>query len=132
MAVKQPFAIGDELLYSKIVGPDEIAAFDSGIVHQVYATFHLARDAEWSTRLFVLEMKESDEEGIGTFIEIYHRSPVAVGSRVDFIARLEEVNGHEVICSFRAVCGERLVAEGRTGQKILKKDKVNRLMEQIR
>lgn len=130
--MKQPFAIGDELVYTKVVQPDEIAAFDSGVVHQVYATFHLARDAEWSTRLFVLEMKEADEEGIGTFIEIGHRSPALVGNRIDFIARLEEVNGHEVICSFRAMCGDRLVAEGRTGQKILKKEKVNRLMESIR
>lgn len=130
--MKQPFAIGDELVYSKVVSPQEIAAFESGVVHQVYATFHLAKDAEWSTRLFVLEMKEADEEGMGTFIEIYHRSPAAVGSTVDFIARLEEVNGHEVICSFRALCGDRLVAEGRTGQKILNKEKVNRMMDLIR
>lgn len=119
-------------MYSKIVSRDEMAAFESGIVHEVYSTFCLAKDAEWSTRLFVLDMKEADEEGIGTFIEIYHRSPAAVGSKVDFTAVVESINGHEVICSFTAKVGDRLIAEGRTGQKILKKEKVNRMMEQIR
>jgi len=113
------------------VQPEEIAAFESGVVHHVYATFSLAKDAEWSTRLFVLEMKEADEEGIGTFIEIYHRSPALVGETVVFEASLDAVNGNEVICSFRALCGERLIAEGRTGQKILKKEKINRLMAGI-
>ncbi len=129
--MKQPFAIGDALVYTKVVQADQVAAFESGVVHEVYATFHLTKDAEWSTRLFVLEMKEPDEEGIGTFIEVYHRSPARVGSEVTFTATLEEVNGHEIICSFKATCGERLIAEGRTGQKILKKEKINRLLEKI-
>jgi predicted thioesterase len=129
--VKNPFNIGDVKLYSIIVGPSDVAAFDSGIVHEVYSTFCLARDAEWSTRLFVLDMKETDEEGIGTFIEIYHRSPAAVNTQVDFYATLQEVNGHEVICTFTAKCGNRIIAEGRTGQKILKKEKVDRLMASI-
>ena len=129
--VINPFQIGDKKVFSIVVTHNDVAAFESGIVHEVYSTFCLARDAEWSTRLFVLDMKESDEEGIGTFIEIYHRSPAAVESQVDFTATLLEVNGHEVICSFTATCGERIIAEGRTGQKILKKEKVNRLMASI-
>jgi len=78
-----------------------------------------------------LEMKEADEEGIGTFIEVIHRSPALVGSIVDFFATLDAVNGHEVICSFIAKCGERIIAEGRTGQKILKKEKLERIMSSI-
>lgn len=130
-SVINPFHIGDTKVYSIVVGPQDVAAFESGIVHKVYSTFCLARDAEWSTRLFVLEMKEADEEGIGTFIDITHRSPAAVDSQVDFYATLQEVNGHEVICSFVAKCGDRMIAEGRTGQKILKKEKIDRLMASI-
>ena len=126
-----PFKPGDKKVFTHLVTDSDIAAFETGIVHQVYSTFCLTRDAEWSTRLFVLEMKEADEEGIGTFIEVIHRSPALVGSTVDFFATLDAVNGHEVICSFIAKCGERIIAEGKTGQKILKKEKLERIMSSI-
>lgn len=126
-----PFKPGDKKVFTHFVTDSDIAAFETGIVHQVYSTFCLTRDAEWSTRLFVLEMKEADEEGIGTFIEVIHRSPALVNSTVDFFATLDAVNGHEVICSFVAKCGERIIAEGKTGQKILKKEKLERIMSSI-
>ena len=126
-----PFKTGDSKVFTHTVEMADIAASESGVVHQAYSTFCLTRDAEWSTRLFVLEMKEADEEGIGTFIEVIHRSPAKVGSTVNFYATLEAVNGHEIICSFIAKCGERIIAEGKTGQKILKKEKLNRIMAAI-
>jgi len=129
--VKNPFIPGDIKIYSKVVQSSEIAAFESGMVHPLYATFYLTKDAEWSTRLFVLEMKEEDEEGIGTFIEVYHRSPVLVGSKVDFYATLEEVEGNAIICSFSAKVGDRVIADGRTGQKILKKEKLNAVIARL-
>jgi predicted thioesterase len=64
----------------------DTANLDSGQVHPVYATFALGRDAEWCCRLFVLEMKEEDEEGIGTFLSIEHRSPALENSQVVFTA----------------------------------------------
>ncbi|MFZ1611786.1 MAG: hypothetical protein WAT52_12000 [Chitinophagales bacterium] len=130
--MKQIFQIGDRRFYERTVRSEDKAHFeDGGTVHEVYATFNLARDAEWSTRLFVLEMKDADEEGIGTFIEIKHSSPTLIGSKVLFIATIEEINGHEIICSFKAHVGERLIASGRTGQKLLKKEKLNRLLNSI-
>lgn len=127
-----PFAIGDIKVFSHIVDATDIAEFESGVVHHVYSTFCLTRDAEWSTRLFVLDMKEADEEGIGTFIEVKHLSPAKVGAKVDFFASLDAVNRNEIICSFIAKCGDRIIAEGRTGQKILKVEKLNRIMSAIK
>lgn len=129
--MKNPFVQGDIKIYSKIVSADEIAAFDSGTVHDLYSTFAAAKDAEWSTRLFVLEMKEADEEGIGTFINIEHHSPAFTGTKIDFYARLDEVKGHEIICSFTAKSGDRLIASGRTGQKILKRKKIEDLLNAL-
>lgn len=126
--MKNPFPPGEIKIYSKIVQPHEKAEFDSGVVHEVYSTFYLAKDAEWSTRLFVLEMKENDEEGIGTFIHVDHLSPALIGSKIDFYAKLDEVKGNSVICSFEAKCGDRLIAIGRTGQKILKKEKLETMI----
>jgi hypothetical protein len=70
-------------LYELVLNED-CASFESGNVHPVYATFALGRDAEWACRLFVLEMKEAYEEGIGTFLTIHHKSPALVGSNVLF------------------------------------------------
>ncbi len=125
------FNIGDKKSYSKTVESVDTATFDSGQVHPVYATFALGRDAEWVCRLFVLEMKEADEEGIGTFLNVQHHSPALVNETVLFEAVLESVEGNAIICSFQAHVGQRLIASGRTGQKILKKEKLERLFTSL-
>lgn len=130
--MKHPFQIGDIKSFIHVVGTSDTARFESGEVHSVYATFALAREAEWSGRLFVLEMKEEDEEGIGTGITIKHLSPALIGEEIMFIAILAELNGNEVVTDFRATAGSRLVAEGRQWQKILKKEKLNRVFESLK
>jgi fluoroacetyl-CoA thioesterase len=120
-----PFQVGSVKIFTKLVEQADTATFDSGEVHPVYATFALGRDAEWACRLFVLEMKEDDEEGIGTFLKIEHASPALIGSTVVFEATLQSAIGNSVICSFTAKTGDRLIAFGETGQKILRKEKLN-------
>jgi fluoroacetyl-CoA thioesterase len=120
-----PFQLGSVKTFTKAVEQNDTATFDAGNVHPVYATFALGRDAEWACRLFVLEMKEDDEEGIGTFLKIEHASPALMGSTVVFEATLQSAVGNSVICSFTAKVGDRLVAFGETGQKILRKEKLN-------
>ena len=127
----QVFNPGDTLSFSHTVTEADSARFSSGPVHPVYATFALAREAEWSGRLFVLQMKEPDEEGIGTALSIHHRSPALIGEEVVFTARLEAVQGHEVITSFTAHVGSRLIAEGEQRQKILPAAKLQRLFDRI-
>lgn len=130
--MKSIFKIGDTKYYERIVADSDVATFESGNVHPVYATFALTRDAEWSSRLFVLDMKEANEEGIGTFVNIKHVSPAFEGDVVKFEAVIDELQGNEVNCSIKAYCGERLIAEGRTGQKILLKEKIEEIFERLR
>ncbi len=120
-----PFQVGSVKTFTRLVELADTAAFDTGAVHPVYATFALGRDAEWACRLFVLDMKEDEEEGIGTFLKIEHVSPALLGQTVIFEATLQSAIGNSVICSFTAKVGERLVAFGETGQKILRKEKLN-------
>lgn len=126
------FIVGDKKHFEKVVEINDTATFNSGEVHPVYATFALGRDAEWVCRLFVLEMKENDEEGIGTFLNIEHISPAVLGSTVIFESCLKKVDGNTVICSFEAKVGERLIAKGETGQKILKKEKLEKIFTSIK
>jgi predicted thioesterase len=130
--VKNIFQPGDKKKFSRTVRQEDAAMFETGAVHPVYSTFSLVRDAEWCCRLFVLEMKEDDEEGIGVFVSVHHESPAMVGETVDFEAVLESVAGNEVICSFSAFAGARKIARGRQGQKILKKKKIDALFESFK
>lgn len=126
-----PFVPGDTKEYTKTVQPDETARFESGEVHPFYGTFALGRDAEWSSRLFVLDMKEDDEEGIGTYLTVKHISPATIGDEVRFVATLEKVEGNAVDCTFEAFVGDRKIAEGTTGQRILKHTQLDKIKASI-
>lgn len=130
--MKTIFEIGSEKHFSKLVTIADCASFESGNVHPVYATFALGRDAEWVCRLFVLEMKEEHEEGIGTFLIINHKSPAMVGSTVQFTATIKSINKNEIICSYIAKIDNRIVAEGEQGQKIIVKQKLEKLFEELK
>lgn len=122
------FKTGDTRVYTKRVTEADFACFEDGLVHAVCATFSLAQAVEWAGRLFVLEMKEDDEEGIGTFITINHRAAAFEGEEIVITATLQRIEGKDVICSFRVLVGDRLVADGTTGQKILKKEKLAKVL----
>jgi fluoroacetyl-CoA thioesterase len=126
--VKNIFKPGDRKVYKRTVEKNDVAAFHGQIVHAVCATFALARDIEWTTRQFVLEMREDGEEGIGTFLSIDHKAPAFVGEEIIFEAWVDSIERNELICHYQARVGERLVAIGKTGQKILKNEKIERLM----
>ena len=130
--MKLLFKEGDTKAFTRKVRLEDVATFDSGQVHPVYATFAIARDAEWACRLFVLEMREEDEEGIGTYISVNHISPALVEEEVIFEATLKQINKNAVICSYKAVCGNRVIAEGDNTQKILKIARLDLLFEELK
>jgi fluoroacetyl-CoA thioesterase len=125
--LKRIFKSGDIKQTSYVVRGEDIASFKGNVVHPVCATFTLAREIEWSTRQFVLDMREEDEEGVGTFLTIEHKAPAFVDEEIIFIACYESLTGNELICSFEAKVGGRVVATGKTGQKILKRETINRI-----
>ncbi len=127
--MKHCFNIGSTQQFTRVVTPEDCATFESGPVHPVYATFALARDAEWCCRLFVLEMKEANEEGIGTMITVAHLSPALVGATVHFTATITALQKNEIICNYEAKVGDRVIARGQQGQKILKKERLQKLFD---
>lgn len=121
------FKPGDIKVYNKKVTIEDAASFHGELLHPVYATFALARDFEWSSRLFFLEMREDDEEGVGTFLQIEHYSPARIGEEVTIRATAESILGNELICIIEARSGDRIIATGKTGQKMLKQEKLQKL-----
>ncbi len=125
--MKNIFKAGDTKTFIRKVGEADVARFDDGMVHPVYATFNLARDAEWCGRLFVLDMKEPHEEGIGTLITVEHIAPARLGEEVALTATIKSINKNEIICVFDARVGSRLIAKGEQRQKILSKEKLEHI-----
>ena len=128
----QAFKIGDKISITHTVTENDIAQFQGNAVHEVYATFSIAREAEWAGRQFVLKMKEESEEGIGTFVNVVHQSPAFIGDEVVFESKLDEINGNSLICSFIASVGNRVIASGTTGQKIILREKLNKHFDSFR
>ncbi|WP_192821132.1 thioesterase family protein [Rufibacter sp. LB8] len=126
--MKQLFKTGDIKTYQKTVTPADFAQFESGLVHNVCSTFALAQAMEWASRLFVLEMIKEDEEGIGTMLHIDHQSPAFLGETLHITAVYQELKGNQLLCEIQVKAGDRLVATGQTGQKILKKEKLRALL----
>ncbi|MBS1507263.1 MAG: hypothetical protein JSS79_11510 [Bacteroidetes bacterium] len=125
--MKDLFKPGDQKSFSRKVEESDCAIFNGELLHRVFSTFSLARDFEWSSRLFFLELKDDDEEGVGTMLSIEHRSPAFVGEEVHFTATVEKIEKNELICTIEATVGARQIAVGKTGQKMLKKEKLRRL-----
>lgn len=122
--MKEVFQEGEKKIHRYTVKVEDVAAFESGVVHNVCSTFALARELEWSSRLFVLEMKEDNEEGIGTSLDIRHKNPAFVGETLTITASFDFLVDGELLCTVRAMVGDRLIAVGKTGQKIVSKDKL--------
>ena len=127
--MKDLFRPGDQKVFRKTIEDGDTAGFFSGMVHPVYSTFSIARDAEWSGRLFVLDLKEQDEEGIGTSISVIHHAPAFPGEEVIFTATLKSTNHHEIITSYEAKVDNRLIASGEQGQKIFKLEKLEEILK---
>lgn len=128
--MKDIFKPGDRKHTTYVVQEADVAAFGGQVVHPVCSTFALAREAEWAGRQFVLEMRDVHEEGIGTQLIIDHKSPAFVGEEIVLTATVEKIENHEIICAFEATVNGRIIATGKTGQKILSREKIDRLFAQ--
>ena len=125
--MKNIFKKGDQKVYQFKVKESDQAAFHGEILHSVCSTFALAREIEWSSRLFFIEMRDDDEEGVGTMLTIQHRSPAFVDETLTITATVESIKKNELICSIDVSVNDRQIAVGSTGQKMLKKEKLNKL-----
>lgn len=125
--MKNIFKKGDQKIYKTIVHTGDQAAFHGEVLHRVCSTFALARDMEWASRLFFIEMKEDDEEGVGTYLQIEHVAPAFVGEELTITAVVDTINGNELMCNIQVKQNNKLIATGKTGQRMLKKDKLNRI-----
>ena len=86
-------------------------------------------------RLHWLEM----QNGVGDYLylkwkkQVTHVSPAFVGDEVVFESTFVAINEkNEIMTSFKVFCNNRLIAEGIQGQKILKKEKIDRIFQTLK
>ncbi|MDN5201385.1 hypothetical protein QQ008_08430 [Fulvivirgaceae bacterium BMA10] len=130
--MKQVYKVGDKKHYKKLVTKEDVAKFNGTTVHHVCSTFALAREIEWSTRLFVLDIKEEDEEGVGTMLTINHIGPAFIGEELLIEATIKTFSKNELICKYSVHVNDRLIAKGETGQKIFKKKVFEKIFDKDR
>jgi len=129
--MKPIFKEGDRKLMEIKVGNTDVAAFNANTVHNVCSTYALARNIEWATRQYVLEMIDTDEEGIGTYLKIHHKSPAMIGEILTIESEVKSMAKNELICRFKVSVNDRMIAIGESGQKILKKEKLERIFSSL-
>ena len=127
--MKLVFRPGDKKIHRYVVTAADQASFLGAVVHPVCSTFSLAREFEWSSRLFFLEMKEKGEEGVDTFLSVEHKSPAQIGEEIMLTATVIKIQGNELTCAIEAKVGDRMVATGTTGQKMLSAEKLGRIFK---
>ena len=128
--MKLVFKPGDKKIHKYVVTAADQASFLGTVVHPVCSTYSLAREFEWSSRLFFLELKEKGEEGVGTFLSIEHKSPAQVGEEITLTATVIKIQGNELTCAIEAKVGDRVIATGSTGQKMLTMEKLGRIFKE--
>lgn len=126
------FEKGSLKIHEFKINRKDLAKFTEGLVHPVCSTFALAREVEYASRLFVIEGKAEDEEGIGTFLEIKHIAPALLGARLHCKAEVLTHKKQELICKVDVFEGAKLLASCRTGQKVLKKEQLKKIFSSLK
>jgi len=128
--MKNIVKMGDVRIYQKVVDVSDLVNFHGEILHKVCSTFALGRDMEWASRLFFIDMKEDHEEGVGTFLNIKHHSPAFLQEQLVVKATVVSLVKNELTCDIEVRVGDRLIATGQTGQKMLTKSRLQEIFKE--
>ena len=114
----RPIPVGATAALEVLVSPEHTVHFDElGSVHQVYATYTMAKHFEEAGRKLLLQHLGDDEDGLGRSVTVEHLGPSWVGDRLTVEARCVEVRGNRVTCECTATDDAgRQVGRGSTVQ----------------
>ncbi len=113
---------------SFVVREDMCPAFDGVVVHRVCATWTLVHYMEVAGRLVLVDFLEPHEEGVGSHASCDHMGPARVSATVRVIATATDATDRELVCDVAAFCGEKMIAVGRTVQKVFPREVLRRLL----
>ncbi|MER3482113.1 MAG: thioesterase [Meiothermus sp.] len=96
-----------------------------GKLHNVYATYWMAKHIEQAGRMIILDFLEDGEEGIGSKVSVNHLASALPGMRVKILAEHIRTEGNRIYATMRVwnELGD-LIGEGETEQVILPREKL--------
>lgn len=101
------------------------ARFFDASVHPLYATFAIVEHAEYVSRCLIRSHLASDEDAVGSSVEIRHLAPAPVGTIVTHEARYREEKKGRIICEVEVRDGEgRAIARCTTTQHVLPRETI--------
>lgn len=110
------------------VTADMCPAFDGEIVHQVCSTWSIVHYMELAGRKVLLPYLEAHEEGVGSHVSCDHLGPAPVDTSVRVIATAARVSERELVCDCVAFRGEKLIASGKTVQRVFPRTVLERIL----
>lgn len=111
------------------VAEDMCPEFEGKVVHHVCATWTLVHFMEVAGRKILIDYLEPDEEGVGSHVSCDHIGPAAIGRSVRVVATVAAADERELTCDMAVFRGDRLIASGKTVQRILPRSKLARLLQ---
>ncbi len=114
---------------SFVVQEDMRPIFDGVAVHDVCSTWTLVHYMELAGRKVLLGFLEPHEEGVGSRIECDHGGPAKLGKTVRVIATVSSATDRELVCDVEATCAGRVVATGRTWQRMFPREALKRILD---
>jgi len=125
-----PVPIGDTAELDVVVAHEMTVRFDElGAVHQVYATYSMAKHFEEAGRKLLLRHLEPGEGGIGRSVSVEHLRPSQVGDAIRVRARCVQSRADRLTCECTAVdAGGRELGRGTTVQVVLPEEALARIV----
>jgi len=127
--MKRIFQPGDQKVHGFKVSASDLATFNGKILHPVCSTYKLGQEMEWSSRLFMLDIIEDEEEGVGMMLHIDHLGPAFQDEEVKVTATWGSFEQNILKCDIEVRVGDRLIAKGATGQKLILKEQLKEIMK---
>ena len=129
----KPIPIGYEARISVVVTEAMVPDFrDAGPLHNVYATYWLAKHMEEAGRRMILPFLEPGEAGIGRAVSVDHLAPTLPGMRVDVVAA--HTGTHGTTIHARCLAWNELghlIGEGTTQQVFVPAEVLQRRFDRL-
>ncbi len=129
--MKPGFAPGIVREITEKVTEEMCPAFGGVIIHRCYSTWSAVHHMEIAARDVLADFLDPDEEALGAHISVDHVAPCLVGRAVRVRAELVEVHRRRVVCHVSAHEGDRLLAEGKHVQVVMKKETLRKRLDGV-
>ncbi|RLE56653.1 MAG: thioesterase [Thermoprotei archaeon] len=116
---------------TKVVGPDHIAEFLGSGGVPVLATPMMIAWMEECAKLLVDNYLSPGQVTVGTRVDVVHKAPAKVGTKVTVEAELVEVSGRRLLFKVRAYSGDVVIGEGTHERYIVDLEKFKARTEEL-